>query len=793
MTEQAQPVRQFNFGQEDQPSGGGIMPSTETINQQWSRSQPAGLVPSTERFNFGDQKPIRDAKQDEREYIGTQTVGGLTEPMQRARAWAGETIGMVPGLTTGTAAAAKGLSYLDAAPQRFQQMEIPEIRKEIEATTEAAKKVQPLAGYAGTATGFGAGMALPVVKKLPFVGELSPTMSGTLTGGAYGAGEGFLEKFNPSDALKGALEGAVVGRVVTPIANWGANKISDVSDRMGQTMREFAAKNIPFMEGVALSSEARQAAAQAGLTNEEIKALEPHLIDAFKQYGYSPEAARMARFKEFGIEPTKGMITLDPEQLTWEHKHGGMSYEDMARRAQAYAAEKYGVNLPSVADAVDSAAQRAAQEAQFAKTRSDKAYGLAGNFPGGFDRESITNVGDQIRKNLAVDSKNVGIINNSKATEALDALNKTLGVMQPIQGGNVLHRDFNAIESARQNLNTILSSASTKGDKRAVKKVIDAFDDHIESSINNGLFSGDPAVLDQWKQARQLYSDYSQKFGIRRSGEASGKLVQDLVDGTRNPTDVANMMFNFNNLGDAAAKQTGVRTFLELRRALGPNAPELQAVKDSFLKQLMTPSEASPAGFGKTGQQIGNFINGSGRPLAQTILSDAEINFLSRYGMMMRSGSVPPQQQVSNMMEAAKHFGGGMLNAAASYLAYADPAIATLFAVPQLLQTAKRLPAYEARLANKPFTGPEGRFAPQSSAVGPMAQQQLPERDSNAESTGGRIGRATGGSVVSANKADQLIKAAEFAKKAINSRTEVLLDQPDEKIAGALAIAKRHI
>jgi hypothetical protein len=61
------------------------------------------------------------------------------------------------------------------------------------------------------------------------------------------------------------------------------------------------------------------------------------------------------------------------------------------------------------------------------------------------------------------------------------------------------------------------------------------------------------------------------------------------------------------------------------------------------------------------------------------------------------------------------------------------------------------------------------------------------------ESAGGRIGRASGGSVVSANKADQLIKAAENAKKAINSRTEVLLDQPDEKIAGALAIAKRHI
>lgn len=61
------------------------------------------------------------------------------------------------------------------------------------------------------------------------------------------------------------------------------------------------------------------------------------------------------------------------------------------------------------------------------------------------------------------------------------------------------------------------------------------------------------------------------------------------------------------------------------------------------------------------------------------------------------------------------------------------------------------------------------------------------------QNAGGRVGRASGGSVVSANKADQLVRAAESAKKAINSRTEVLLDQPDEKIASALAIAKRHI
>lgn len=74
-----------------------------------------------------------------------------------------------------------------------------------------------------------------------------------------------------------------------------------------------------------------------------------------------------------------------------------------------------------------------------------------------------------------------------------------------------------------------------------------------------------------------------------------------------------------------------------------------------------------------------------------------------------------------------------------------------------------------------------------------MGAQLTAEQNADQARETNRVGRASGGSVLSANKADQLIKAAESAKKAINSRTEVLLDQPDEKIAGALAIAKRHI
>ena len=58
---------------------------------------------------------------------------------------------------------------------------------------------------------------------------------------------------------------------------------------------------------------------------------------------------------------------------------------------------------------------------------------------------------------------------------------------------------------------------------------------------------------------------------------------------------------------------------------------------------------------------------------------------------------------------------------------------------------------------------------------------------------GGRIGRATGGRTTAPFTAEGLIAAAERAKKANGNATESLLNQPDEAITRALAIANKHI
>ena len=69
-------------------------------------------------------------------------------------------------------------------------------------------------------------------------------------------------------------------------------------------------------------------------------------------------------------------------------------------------------------------------------------------------------------------------------------------------------------------------------------------------------------------------------------------------------------------------------------------------------------------------------------------------------------------------------------------------------------------------------------------------QEENPPRQQN---QGGRIPRASGGRLNGGLTADDLIAAAERAKKEHSKGTEALLDEPDEHITRALEVAKRHL
>ena len=79
--------------------------------------------------------------------------------------------------------------------------------------------------------------------------------------------------------------------------------------------------------------------------------------------------------------------------------------------------------------------------------------------------------------------------------------------------------------------------------------------------------------------------------------------------------------------------------------------------------------------------------------------------------------------------------------------------------------------------------------------TGPSRREREIYYPEEQHASGGRIERASGGrtSIDHGAEADNLIALADKAKKAHNSTTEPLLDQPDEMITKALAIADKAI
>ena len=697
------------------------------------------------------------------------------------------------------AALAKGAGKLGVPGyERYADMPIVDVKKAAERKVQAAATLQPGAALTGQVAGLvGGAKMLP-----PVAPSLGPATSGALTGAMYGGVSGLAQEGDPMDALKGAALGSVLGGVSAPVIERAAS---------GLTRLVAGGKPVVTASGQ-LTDEALGAARAAGLTDDEIQRLGPYLQQTFEQRGVTPAAAREARFAEFGMTPTRGMVTGDPKQLARERAFGDL--RPLAGEAAEAAQVASGGTGVTLRDAVTDAVAGGSREAAKLKGQYEAAYRAAETVPGKFDRAAISGVGERLRNKWATDPSKLDFYASDVALKAAKDLDSILGT--PIQvspGVSVTHQTFRAVESGRKILNAAMGQAKTQTDRAAVRRLVDDFDNHIERSIQNGAFSGDPKVVDQWRAARKLFSEYQNKFGVRRTGEEAGTLMKQILDGTKSSDDVGNMMFNFSSSGDATMKQSAIKVFLQLRRALGPNSPELEQIKKSYIQQLMTPTAAkegskiTPQDFMRTAQQIDQTLKGRGANFARMALTPEERQALTSYSRVMREASAATKSNLPEQVNRIKQtlsVGVPLIASGASYaFSMLHPAISAaagvLGAARGVISTIRNLPANQARLANAPpkSVGRPYRFPSVRTGV-PLATEAVPDiaetappvlenfQQSQRAKAEDRPARATGGAV-------NLKALANMARKAVTKSTENLLRAPDEHVVKALEVANRQI
>ena len=703
------------------------------------------------------------------------------------------------------AAGEKGLGKIGVSGfENEATMPISDIKSRIDTSQEAANAQYPMTSNAGKAAGIvGGALLLPGFAPAEGAGALARIAAAAKTGATYGGVSGLAEKGDASDALKGALLGGAAGGILSPFAEKVFGGMSTLW-KGGKPVTNAAGE---------LSLDAVKAAKEAGMTDTDIKALQSNLAVSMKRFGPTQTGATQAQFSEFGIDPTVGMATGDAQQLGREAKYAGPSYGRIQQQASNAASDFVGGQQPGLRDAVATAVNSAESKATDLKTLVDQAYNSAQNVQGHFDPISLQNVGSKIMDNWA---QNPNIPSDYRmsplAQKAAENLDDILG--QPYKptanATPTMDTTFRWIEGARKNLNSQFASAQTNTDRAAIRQMIESFDGHIEDAINNGAFSGDPNVIDKWKQARSLFSQYQDQFGVQKTGEDAGSLLKSIISNNTSEDDVARMMFNFAQSGDATMRVTAMKTYNQLERALGQDAPELQTIRNSFIQQMMTPNGSNPAEFARVATQVNNFLEGSAAGVSKQLLSQPEREALSRYQKVMSTaGNQSPEQlaeEVGKLRQTISLFAPSVASGAASALGYIHPIAASIAGAVgssmAMRQAVRNLPAIQSKMANAPLVPamPTGEAVRKAIplAIKPIEQYTVTPQTQGQpveQSSGGAVARASGGRVGDHHErlVSRLMNLAERAKKDVNSTTEPLLNVPDATIVKALHVANQAI
>lgn len=545
-------------------------------------------------------------------------------------------------------------------------------REQARATIEQDKK-----DYPGTAlvSEMAGALVMPAAKLKAGAGWLVNTVRaagmGAVIGGGTAAGDaegGLSDRINA--VPKGAAIGAAGGAASVPLAkaaSWAGQKFGRVA---GNVMRQRK-----YFDGTALTNEGRAALTAAGIDPDAIStAFAKDFAQKAARSSEPVSSAKAAQMSEFGIPAYRANVTGDVTDFadferarrggmgqTAATKVGNAADEQMsaARRAGETIATDIGRGNP--ADQFDAAVAvqsglRSAQDEALAGARG--AYDALEAAGGGARGPSVVKLGSRIGQELEV--QNVRIApERVNATSALQHLDD---VFKGAEKGSVPFMD---IERARQRLVGLRSAAnrgSDGGDQFAMGRVIEAFDNKVDEIMTTAMIDGDPATLGLAKNARKLWSEYSQTF----TGDgAASRFIQKMTDQDASPDDVAKWLFSSGKLGTGQFNSTLASG---LKTTLGADSEAWTSIRQGAFRQLIQKAEGTTQpGPQKMATNIREFFNSpTTRQLSKELFSPEERGMMLRYSSALRQ-MVPPDGAVN--YSGTAYEGARMVEGAAKALA----------------------------------------------------------------------------------------------------------------------------
>ena len=459
----------------------------------------------------------------------------------------------------------------------------------------------------------------------------------------------------------------------------------------------------------------------------------------------------------------------------------------------------------------------------------DSTRDVDGTLTPGFSQGLIDNV------HAAVDASSKGSTLSSKIVNAPLTYPQTQAALAALQK-NVISADAGGMPmtpadmaDVRTELGTIQGMAKNGNDARMVGAIKSAFDDHMADQYSNGALLDENGAVSpnsadlgaKLAAARSAYQTHANTFwqpdgwagqqvakatnllpgesvddntglkipGAGDQGKAQGQLINSIL----NPATLANKPGGL-GVYDTLAGTDASPGLLD---------DEGKAALNAHIRQL-----AGQTNNGVLAAKPGAVSAFAQSPLGQRVFSPEEQTALHQLSAAddLYTAKPAPGTRTQSLVHAlvgqgARAGAAGIAGAAAGHMLGAGPFGAVVGGIAGTAAEHVVDPLVQR------FTGASSEGAPASvvpriaNNLGtpirkgfPMAAAANVSQNAQPHANGGRIGRKEGGKVGFDHvaKAASLVRAAAIARGKHNKTTEPLLDQPDEAITKALAIANQH-
>lgn len=369
-------------------------------------------------------------------------------------------------------------------------------------------------------------------------------------------------------------------------------------------------------------------------------------------------------------QTTRNLPAIQREQAAFRGTSGpsaqarAQEFADQQRQQVIDARDKVATSLDPFGQKIVEGPQQAAEIAQNSiqtaaaqrKAGVTQAYDEAKALPGEVHAGAFEGIGNKIKSELSAGDNPI-IIDDKLTPHASRAIqdienrvsqlkiqNRADPFGQPSQE-NIVGVNLKGVDQMRRRLASFRNDAYASGnaaDGRAAKAVVDAFDVQIDNAINGGLFRGDPRAVQAWNDARAAHADYKATFSAGKN-DPVGRVVERILGKGNNPAAIPNDVADFIYGSSGVNPSTlNVAVAKRVQGILGDRSPEWAGVKQGLFSRLVeTPEGVADMGPGKVAQRLNQFLNGSGKELANTMFSPVERAMLKQYADLHRALEVP--------------------------------------------------------------------------------------------------------------------------------------------------------